>query len=79
MSQSRAAAPTPSIRWDTADFITRDQIAHLLGVTPRTVQRWQAEEGLPVTRVARSCLYCPQRVRVWLLALEQRNVVQRAA
>jgi excisionase family DNA binding protein len=53
-------------------FATRDQIAHELGITTRTLQRWQNEEGLPVIRVGRICRYSRESVAAWFLSREQR-------
>ena len=62
------------MRKDTSSsFATRDQIAHELGITTRTLQRWQNEEGLPVIRVGRLRRYSRENVAQWFLSHEQRR------
>ena len=59
----------------TASFATRDQIAHELGITPRTLQRWQNEEGLPVIKVGRFRRYSRASVAAWMISREQRSTM----
>ena len=68
------------MRKDTgSSFATRDQIAHELGITTRTLQRWQNEEGLPVIRVGRLRRYSRENVAAWFLSREQRNTLAAQA
>ncbi len=72
-STAHHAAPTHGA------LVDRPKIAELLGVTGRTVRRWEIEEGLPVIKLGRSCRYDVESVRAWTRAHEQSSVVQRAA
>ena len=52
-------------------LVDRTQMAHILGVVPRTVQRWQYERGLPVIKLGKYLRYDPERVLTWLHGHEQ--------
>ena len=55
-----------------ADWISRDQLALELSVTPDTLGRWDARrEGPPCTRIGRKVFYRRSSVEAWLLSREQ--------
>jgi Helix-turn-helix domain len=73
----RAVEPTPATGVDATptrlldDYMTVEQLAAELGVTPLTVRRWQAlKSGPPITRVGRKVFYRRPAVRAWLLKRE---------
>lgn len=49
-----------------AGLQTRDRTAAELGVSERTVIRWEQSEGLPVIAVGKLRLHDPAAVREWL-------------
>ena len=57
------------------DFLTRDEIAAELGVSPRTIIRWQQmPDGLPyVTMGKRRILYNRQSTLDWLMRNETKS------
>lgn len=56
----------------TARLLTTDDLAAMVGVKPRTVERWRAAgEGPPFMLFGRSIRYHPARVQAWMLAREQ--------
>jgi predicted DNA-binding transcriptional regulator AlpA len=53
-------------------FLRREELARELGVSPRTVDRWQAlRDGPPRLHVGRTILYSVDSVREWLRSREQ--------
>lgn len=55
-----------------ADWISRNQLAVELSVTPDTLGRWDARrEGPPCTRIGRKVFYRRSSVEAWLLSREQ--------
>ena len=55
-----------------ADWISRDQLALELSVTPDTLGRWDARRaGPPCTRIGRKVFYRRSSVEAWLLSREQ--------
>lgn len=56
----------------TARLLTTDDLAAMVGVKPRTVERWRAAgEGPPFMLFGRAIRYHPARVQAWMLAREQ--------
>lgn len=56
----------------TARLLTTDDLAAMVGVKPRTVERWRADgEGPPFMLFGRTIRYHPARVQAWMLAREQ--------
>jgi DNA-binding XRE family transcriptional regulator len=41
-------------------------LAELLGVEPRTIQKWSREHGLPRRRIGRQPVYLLDEVRAWV-------------
>ena len=53
-------------------FLRREQLAQQLGLSPRTIDRWEAlRDGPPRVSVGRTILYNIQSVREWLLSREK--------
>lgn len=42
---------TPMDSTRVASFLTKKEIVNLLGVTPKTVERWMKHEGLPYFKI----------------------------
>jgi hypothetical protein len=58
-----------------ADFLTEQQLAEQLGLTPRTLWRWRRERrGPDYTLAGRRIVYSRESVRRWLLQRERRMV-----
>ncbi len=54
------------------EFLRRDELAQQLGISPRTILRWQAlRKGPPRVCVGRTILYSIQSVCDWLHSREQ--------
>lgn len=64
-----------------SEYLTRDQLAAELRVTPRTIIRWQAAaDGLPHVQIGGRVLYRVASVKAWLESKERRpNQRRRAA
>ena len=55
-------------------YLTFDQLAEELGVSPRTLARWKSlNETPPVVTVGRKRLYRREAVEAWLLAREKQG------
>jgi predicted DNA-binding transcriptional regulator AlpA len=53
-------------------FLRREALAEQLGLSPRTIDRWEAQrKGPPRVCVGRTILYKIQSVREWLSSQEQ--------
>jgi predicted DNA-binding transcriptional regulator AlpA len=53
-------------------FLRREQLAQLFGLSPRTIDRWEALRiGPPRVCVGRTILYNIESVREWLRSREQ--------
>jgi len=63
------------------DYMTRDELATELGVTPRTIMRWQDQpDGLPYVEMGGRIIYRRQSILTWLEGRERRpNQRRRAA
>ncbi|WP_372841699.1 helix-turn-helix transcriptional regulator [Phaeovulum sp.] len=62
-----------------ADWISREQLARELGLTPDTLARWAARrEGPPCTRIGRKTFYRRASVQDWIHAQEQTHPVRRS-
>ncbi len=61
-----------------ADWISRDQLAQELGVTPDTLARWEVRRlGPPCTPIGRKMLYRRASVQDWIRAQEQVHPVRK--
>jgi excisionase family DNA binding protein len=61
------------------DYLTRDELARELHITPRTLARWQAQpEGIPTVRVGGRTLFRVSSVRAWIEAHERQTNPRRA-
>jgi predicted DNA-binding transcriptional regulator AlpA len=55
-----------------AGFLRREELAAQLGISPRTIDRWQVSRmGPPRVHVGRTILYNIHSVRDWLQSREQ--------
>ena len=55
----------------TLDLLTREDLAHQLGVSVRTLDRWHAlREGPPRTSAGRRPLYRREAVEDWIASRE---------
>ena len=55
------------------DYLTREQAAAELHVTPRTLSRWQAQpNGLPYVEMGGRVLYRRQSILAWIESCERR-------
>lgn len=62
------------------DYLTRDELATELRVTPRTVIRWQnMVDGLPYVEIGGRVLYRRQSIIDWLKSRERTPNRRRAA
>ncbi len=63
------------------DYLTRDELAAELRVTPRTIMRWQNQpDGLPYTELGARIFYRRQTVLAWIETRERHpNQRRRAA
>ena len=56
----------------TARLLTTDDLAGMVGVEPRTIERWRKDgSGPPFMLFGRTIRYHPARVQAWMLAREQ--------
>lgn len=77
MSETMARAPKSAPFNLLADWMTRDQLAEQLMLTPDTLSRWEARrEGPPCMRVGRKVFYRRTSVEEWLLSREQSQPVR---
>lgn len=54
------------------DYMTRDQLAAELNVTPRTIIRWQQQpDGLPYVEMVGRILYRRQSILAWIESRER--------
>jgi predicted DNA-binding transcriptional regulator AlpA len=59
-------------------FLRRDELAHQLGLSPRTIDRWQTlRKGPPRICIGRTILYQVESVREWLRTREQHPTIKR--
>ena len=62
-----------------ADWISREQLARELGLTPDTLARWEARrQGPPCTRIGRKTLYRRLAVQDWVRSQEQAHPVRKS-
>lgn len=62
-----------------ADWISREQLARALDLTPDTLARWEARrQGPPCTRIGRKTFYRRAAVQDWIRAQEQAHPVRRS-
>ena len=77
MSETMTRAPESAPFNLLADWMTRDQLAEQLMLTPDTLSRWEARrEGPPCMRVGRKVFYRRTSVEEWLLSREQSQPVR---
>jgi predicted DNA-binding transcriptional regulator AlpA len=56
-------------------FLRREELAQQLGLSPRTIDRWDAlRQGPPRVSVGRTILYNIESVREWLRSQERQPV-----
>lgn len=61
-----------------AEWISRDDLARALSLTPDTLGRWEAQRtGPPCTRLGRRVLYRRAAVQDWLRAQEQSHPTRK--
>ncbi len=62
------------------EYLTQEEIAAELRVTPRTIMRWQQQpDGLPYTKIGARVLYRRVSALQWLQNHERRPNPRRAA
>src|ERR1017187_10466731 len=62
----------PNVRLVLEGFLRREELAHQLGLSPRTIDRWEAlRMGPPRVSVGRTILYNIESVREWLVSQER--------
>lgn len=62
-----------------ADWISREQLARELGLTPDTLARWEARrQGPPCTRIGRKTLYRRLAVQDWVRSQEQVHPLRKS-
>ena len=62
-----------------ADWISREQLAHALGLTADTLSRWEARrQGPPCTRIGRKAFYRRAAIHEWIRAQEQAYPVRKS-
>lgn len=66
-----ATFQTASAQSVAPEFIRKPELARLLGVSPRTIDRWHAKRiGPPRVKIGKQVLYRHESVREWLMAQE---------
>lgn len=56
-----------------AGYLTKEQLAQQLGISPRTLARWELlRQGPPRVALGRTVLYRVESVHQWLAAKETR-------
>lgn len=59
-------------------FLRREDLAQQLGLSPRTIDRWEAlRKGPPRVCIGRTILYNVESVREWLRSNERQPTVRR--
>lgn len=62
----------------TARLLTTDDLADMVGVEVRTIERWRKSgDGPPFMLFGRTIRYHPARVQAWMLAREQGTPARR--
>jgi predicted DNA-binding transcriptional regulator AlpA len=62
-----------------ADWISREQLAHALGLTADTLSRWEARrQGPPCTRIGRKAFYRRTAIQEWIRAQEQAHPIRKS-
>jgi excisionase family DNA binding protein len=63
-----------------ADYLTREELAKELRVTPRTINRWRdMPDGIPCTEIGGRVLYRRAAIEQWLKAHERQPNPRRKA
>lgn len=55
------------------EILTAKQIAGELGITTKTLRRWQVEHGLPVIEIGKSRRYDKRHIQNWLHCRERKT------
>jgi predicted DNA-binding transcriptional regulator AlpA len=73
------ASQTPTLPKLILDgFLRREELAQQLGLSPRTIDRWESlRKGPPRVCVGRTVLYNVDSVREWLQSNEQQKATVR--
>lgn len=75
MMAAAAALQVHSVDDLLVDYLTRDEFAEQLGISPRTAARWEVLRiGPPVTRIGRTPYYSKTSTREWLKAQEVKQI-----
>lgn len=62
----------PITRLVLEGFLRREELAEQFGLSPRTIDRWEAlRKGPPRVSIGRTILYNIQSVREWLVSQER--------
>ena len=57
-----------------SEYLSQDEVARELNVSPRTLQRWRRiRTGPPVTIISRAPFYRRTSVQAWLLSREVKS------
>ena len=71
MDAQRTSEPGPEPGQLLDGWLTRDEVATALGVSPETLQRWQTRRiGPPCVHIGRKVLYRVEAFREWLISRE---------
>jgi predicted DNA-binding transcriptional regulator AlpA len=66
--------PPSTLKFVLDGFLRREELAQQLGLSPRTIDRWEAlRKGPPRVCVGRTILYNVESVREWLRSKEQQK------
>jgi hypothetical protein len=78
MSEALEIEPAAASLNLLAEWISREQLAQQLMVTPDTLSRWEAKRvGPPCMRIGRKVFYRRASVEQWLLSREQSQPVRQ--
>lgn len=54
-------------------YMTKKEVAAMLRVSCRSVDKWKAENGLPVIKIGGVCRYEKETVLVWFAGHQQKG------
>jgi excisionase family DNA binding protein len=70
---SPETSPDQALAGVLGDYMTTEELAVELDITPLTLIRWRLEKkGPPVTRIGRRILYRRSSVKAWMAAQEEK-------
>ena len=70
--------PPSTLKLVLDGFLRREELAQQLGLSPRTIDRWEAlRKGPPRVCVGRTVLYNVESVREWLRSKERQKATVR--